>query len=151
VPDFEAAAGEHDVPQSQRRAAALAYLTAVPFGPVVPMLVLIVFRAATPKFARFHAIQAAAQYAYVVAAAMVALVFIIPTSIIGFLRTPPEEFAAAPPTIMLVGTLCGGGLVLLVVAIQIVAAPFLAAMAWRGRMFRLPIIGRVLAADLDTL
>ncbi len=140
-----------EIPVAQRRAAALAYLTAVPFGPVIPLVILVLFRAAEPPFARFHAIQAAAQYAYVVAAALLAMVFIIPTFVVGFLQTPPEEFSQAPPTIILVGTFCGGGLVLLTVAAQILAAPLLASLAWRGKMFRLPIIGRVLAADVDSL
>lgn len=140
-----------DVPKRQRIAAAVAYLTALPFGPVIPIVILVIFRSAEPKFARFHAIQAAAQYAYLIPAAVLAMLAMLVTGIIGFMRTPADEFAAAPPPVMMIGTVIAAGLVVGVYVLLMLAAPFMAFFAHRGTWIRLPVIGRVLANDLETL
>jgi uncharacterized membrane protein len=131
-----------DISAAERRAAAVAWAVSGAFGPVIPLILLLVFRRSA--FVARHALQAMLAYGFLMVGAVAALVVMLSVAAVHLAQDgAPDPQAAAPPLVQGSAVVVGIGVVLLY-AVQIVASLWMARRALAGEDVRYPLVHRAI-------
>jgi len=130
-----------DLSAAERRAAAVAWAVSGAFGPVIPLVIMFVYRRSA--FVARHAGQAVLAYGFVMASALAALVLMVGVAAVQLAQHgAPDPYAPAPRLVQ--GSVVAVGIGIgLVYAVQIAASLWMARRAFAGEDVRYPLVHRV--------
>jgi len=129
-----------DLSAAERRAAAIAWAVSGAFGPVIPLVIMVVYRRSA--FVARHAGQAVLAYGFMMASAVVALVLMVGVAVLQFAQHgAPDPYAPAPPLVQGSAVAVGIGIGLLY-TVQLAASLWMARRALGGEDVRYPLVHR---------